>query len=93
MALGVFAPEVLAEERRAAAELAALPLDERKKKVRTAEPVIRLAEKNVASFGEGDLFNSVALASQAGDSRDAALYAVEPSELLVLTPSRCSSSR
>jgi Fe-S-cluster-containing hydrogenase component 2 len=90
VALGVFAPEVLAEERRAAAELAALPLDERKKKVRTALPVIRLAEKNLASFGEGDLFNSVALTSQAGDARAAALFAVEPSELLILTPWRMS---
>jgi Fe-S-cluster-containing hydrogenase component 2 len=90
IALGVFSPEVLAEERRTAAEIAALPLDERKKKVRTAEPVIRLAEKNVATFGEGDLFNSVAIESQASGAHASALYAVEPTELIVVTPWRMS---
>src|SRR5262245_56227331 len=58
-ALAVFAADVLAEEQRATATAT---YEEKMRKVRTALPVIRRADKNLATFGEGDLWNSGALA-------------------------------
>ncbi len=91
VAVALFEPEVLDEERRYLAETT---VDERKKKVRAVPPLIRRAWKNLATFGEGDLYNSAALRaidSAAHDAADAdrmAFYAVEPSELIVVTPHR-----
>jgi Fe-S-cluster-containing hydrogenase component 2 len=81
VAVAVFPREALDEERAWAAE--STP-EERLKKVRSAPPLIRRAEKNLATFGEGDLYNSAAL--QNTDVERMAFYAVEPSEIIVVSP-------
>lgn len=86
VAVGIFPPEVLERER---AEFAPLSSSEKQKKIRSQGPMIRLAEKNLATFGEGELFNTEAI--PAADGRRCAFYAVEPSELIVVAKMRMAA--
>ncbi len=86
VAVAIFPPEVLERER---AEFMPLDLDEKQKKVRTHGPVIRLAEKNLATFGEGEIFNSEAI--PAADPDRCAFYCVSPCELIVFSKERIAT--
>lgn len=80
VAVGVFPPGVLERERAESAEVDAA---ERQRKIRTQGPMIRLAEKNLATFGEGELWNSEALGGLSEGAGRCAFYAVAPAELVV----------
>jgi Fe-S-cluster-containing hydrogenase component 2 len=94
IAVAIFARGILETERR---EFGPLSLDEKQKKVRVQGPLIRLAEKNLATFGEGELFNAEALLAvedpaeggdRGGASSRCAFYCVSPAELLVFARDR-----
>ena len=61
---------------------------EKRRKVRSHGPMIRLAEKNLATFGEGELFNSEALGGI--ESARMAFYSSRPTELIAMAPARVS---
>jgi Fe-S-cluster-containing hydrogenase component 2 len=86
VAVAVFPLGLLEKER---AEYAQLSEDEKQKKVRTQGPMISLSEKNLATFGEGDLFNSEAIPS--ADPERCAFYCVAPCELLVFSKGRLAA--
>ncbi len=82
LAAAVFPAGLLAEERR---DAAGVTEEEKRQKIRARGPLIRLAEKNLATFGEGELYNSTALAAvdhELGGDR-LACYAVAPSDVIV----------
>src|SRR6185295_8239371 len=86
IAVAIFPAHVLEGERQWAVET---PTEDKHKKVRSQGPLIRLAEKNVATFGEGDLFNSEAI--PAADLDRCAFYCVEPAELIVVNKFRMAA--
>jgi Fe-S-cluster-containing hydrogenase component 2 len=86
VAVAVFPLGLLERER---LEYAPLSADEKQKKVRTQGPMISLAEKNLATFGEGDLFNSEAI--PAADAERCAFYCVSPCELVVFSKARLAA--
>lgn len=83
IAVGIFPENVLAEERE---WMASMGPEDRRKKVRAQGPLMKRADKNLATFGEGDLFNSEAI--PAADSARCAFFALTPSELIVLSKPR-----
>jgi Fe-S-cluster-containing hydrogenase component 2 len=85
VAVAVFPLGVLEKERQ---EYMPQNEDEKQKKVRTQGPMIHLAEKNLATFTEGDLFNSEAI--PAADPERCAFYCVSPCELVVFSKARIS---
>jgi Fe-S-cluster-containing hydrogenase component 2 len=90
IAIAVLDPEVLADETRGSAGLS---LDDKRKRIRTTLPLIRRADKNLATFVEGELWNTAALpgmgdGERSGERRAAAFYAVEPSEVISVAPGR-----
>jgi len=83
VAVAVFPPEVLERERQ---DYMPLAIEEKQKKVRAHGPLIKLAEKNLATFGEGEIYNSEAI--PAADADRCAFYCVSPCELLVFSKAR-----
>jgi Fe-S-cluster-containing hydrogenase component 2 len=77
---GLFDPDVLDDERSWNRESGA---DGRRRKIRPQGPLIHLAERHLAVFGPGELFNSRALA---GASGHCAFFAPQPSRLLAARP-------
>jgi Fe-S-cluster-containing hydrogenase component 2 len=86
IAVAIFPAHVLEAERRWAHETSD---EDKHKKVRSQGPLIRLAEKNIATFGEGDLFNSEAI--PAADLDRCAFYCVEPAETIVVSKPRMAA--
>src|SRR5262245_21359903 len=86
IAIGIFPAHVLEGERRWAAETS---IEDKKKKLRSQGPLIRLAEKNIATFAEGDLFNSEAI--PAADLDRCAFYCVEPADAIVVSKPRMAA--
>ncbi|HJZ86901.1 MAG TPA: 4Fe-4S dicluster domain-containing protein [Polyangia bacterium] len=78
LAVAVFAPGKLDE-------LRAIP-EKKKRKKAIQEPTIRLAEKNLATFGSGDLFGTQVLPEH--DLRRAGIYGVQPTRVLSFDKSR-----
>jgi Fe-S-cluster-containing hydrogenase component 2 len=83
VAVAIFPHEVLERERQ---DYMPLSIDEKKKKVRPHGPLIKLAQKNLATFGEGEIFNSESI--PAADPERCAFYCVSPCELLVFSKQR-----
>jgi Fe-S-cluster-containing hydrogenase component 2 len=83
VAVAVFPLGLLERER---SDFMPLSLDEKQKKVRTQGPMIALSEKNLATFSEGDLFNSEAI--PAADPERCGFYCVSPAELVVFSKAR-----
>jgi Fe-S-cluster-containing hydrogenase component 2 len=86
VAVAMFPLAVLARERE---EYSPLPVEEKQKKVRSQGPLIRLADKNLATFGEGEIFNSAAI--PAAEPERCAFYCVSPCELIVFAQPRMAA--
>ncbi len=86
VAVAIFPAGLLERERR---EAEGLSLTDKQKKVRSQGPMIGLAEKNLATFGEGELFNSDAISAgdAAGPGR-CGFYCVSPAEIIVVSKPR-----
>jgi Fe-S-cluster-containing hydrogenase component 2 len=78
--VAAFDPDILDDERAWSADLGA---DERRRKIRPQGPLIHLAERHLAVFGPGDLFNSRAVLA-AGDG--CAFFAALPATLIAARP-------
>ena len=78
--VALFDPDVLADERAWSADLGD---DERRRKIRPQGPLIHLADRHLAVFGPGDLFNSRAVAADPGHC---AFFAALPGRLVVARP-------
>ncbi len=88
VALAQFAPEILKGERDAAARLLRQggKLDKKERNRRTKQgPMIRLADKNLATFEDGDV---VETAAAAGAHETLACYAVTPVSVITIARSR-----
>jgi Fe-S-cluster-containing hydrogenase component 2 len=78
--VALFDPDVLADER---AWSAGVGEDERRHKIRPQGPLIHLADRHLAVFGPGDLFNSRAVAA---DPQRCAFFAALPGQLVAARP-------
>jgi Fe-S-cluster-containing hydrogenase component 2 len=78
--VALFDPDVLADERAFSADLGE---DDRRRKIRPQGPLIHLAERHLAVFGPGDLFNSRAIAA---DRDRCAFFASLPGTIVAVRP-------